>query len=76
MAGIQRCGCLPNFHKIDVVLDLWIELTGPLDALLSDGLLDLVVLIPSFLQRGVRPFGKPVPVRQGYERASALVFAT
>ena len=56
-----------------MVPDLGVELTRSLDALLAEGLLDLVVVVAAFLQRRVRPLLEPVPAGHGDQRAGALV---
>jgi hypothetical protein len=58
-----------------VIPDLRVKLACPLDALLADGLLDLVVVVAAFLQGQVIPLLEPIPVGQGHQGAGALVFA-
>jgi len=58
-----------------VIPDLRVKLACPFDALLADGLLDLVVVVAAFLQGRVVPLLEPIPVGQGHQGAGALVFA-
>ncbi len=58
-----------------MIPDLGVKKAGPLDALLPQGLLDLVVVVATFLQRLVRPFLEPLPVGKADHGAGALVLA-
>ena len=67
---------LPDLNEVNVIPDLRVELTRAVDALLTEGLLDLVVVVASFLQRSVGPVLEPVPAGHGHQGAGALVLTT